>query len=264
MTGTAAEPRELSALLEFGVSLARRAGEKTLAHFGRPLDAETKADGTPVTLADRAAERFLREGIRGRFPDDAVLGEEFGEERPGAAYRWILDPIDGTRSFLRGIPLYAVLVGLEREGTAVLGVIHLPALDETVAAAAGQGCFLDGVRTRVNATADLKRAVALTTDPRESRTGPRGSGWSRLTGEVDYVRGWGDAYGHALVATGRAEIMVDPELEVWDAAPLLPILEEAGGRFTSLAGEATIRGGSGVSTNGVLHSAVLAHLRSDG
>ncbi|MFW5904712.1 MAG: histidinol-phosphatase [bacterium] len=249
--------RELSGLLEFAVELAHRAGRSTLEHFGASVQAQAKPDGTPVTAADRGAERLLRQGIVDRFSDDAVVGEEFGEERPGGRYCWILDPIDGTRSFVRGVPLYAVLVGLLDDGEAVLGVIHFPALSETVAAARGQGCFLDGVRTQVNSTATLDTAVALTSDPRDVATSVHGEGWRRLTSQVDYVRGWGDAYGHALVATGRAEVMVDPELEVWDAAPLLPVLEEAGGRFTTLSGEARIDGGSGVSTNGVLHPAVL-------
>jgi histidinol-phosphatase len=254
---TRIEPRDLSNLLGFAVDLSREAGELTLRWFGSDVRADSKGDGTPVTEADRSAERHLRAGIEARFPRDGILGEEFGDSGGDEGYRWILDPIDGTRSFVRGVPLYGVLVGLERRGEPVLGVLHFPALGETVAAASGQGCYLNGRRTGVNEVADLHRAVALTSDPRDAAEGSMGEGWRRLTREVDYVRGWGDAYGHALVATGRAEVMVDPELEVWDAAPLLPIMEEAGGRFTSLSGERTIHGRSGISTNGRLHEQVM-------
>ncbi|MEX0842766.1 MAG: inositol monophosphatase family protein, partial [Gemmatimonadota bacterium] len=246
--------------VEFASLIARRAGDATLRYFGDRVPSEAKADGTPVTLADRAAETVLRKAIGEQFPDDGILGEEFGESESRSGYRWILDPIDGTRSFMRGVPLYAVLVGLEVRGIAAVGVIHLPALDETVAAANGVGCYRDGVRSRVSDTAELGNAVGLTTDEVFTARSSVGSGWQRLAGECKYVRGWGDAYGHALVATGRADVMVDPVLETWDAAPLLPILTEAGGSFTSITGEATIHGRSGVSTNGRLHNAVMRHL----
>lgn len=249
--------RDLAALMEFAVGAAREAGQVTLAHFGTRVPSLAKSDGTPVTEADRAAEELLRRLIAGRFPRDGIVGEEFGQHRPEAPYRWILDPIDGTRSFIRGVPLYAVLIGLEFQDTALLGVIHMPALSETVVGARGQGTYLDGTRSTVSDVEALSSAVALTTDPAAVARSPVARGWNELASRAGYVRGWGDAYGHALVATGRAEIMVDPELALWDAAPLLPILEGAGGAFTSLDGNATIRGGSGVSTNGVLHREVL-------
>ncbi len=261
MESGSGQDRGLAHLLEFAVKVAQAAGTATLQHFGDRVTYQSKEDGTPVTLADAAAERVLRSRIRERFPHDGILGEEEGEEPGSSGYRWILDPIDGTRSFMRGVPLYAVLVGLERAGDPVLGVIHLPALGETVSAAAGQGCYRDGVRCRVNQVHDLQQAVALTSDPGMTLGGEVGPGWDALTGRVDYTRSWGDAYGHALVASGRAEIMLDPPgLAAWDAAPLLPILTEAGGRFTSADGRATIHGGSGLSTNGVLHDRVLALL----
>jgi histidinol-phosphatase len=248
---------ELASLLRVASDLAEEAGRATLRHFGRSVAAELKADGTPVTEADREAEELLRAGIRRDFPDDGIVGEEFGAENPDAPRRWILDPIDGTRSFTCGVPLYAVLVGLEWDGRAVLGVIHFPALGDTVAAARGRGCWLNGTRCRVSERSRLGDAVTLTTDPAEIARSRIAAGWTALTDAARYVRGWGDAYGHALVATGRADVMVDPELALWDAAPLLPILEEAGGRFTSLEGDATIHGASGVSTNGLLHDRVL-------
>lgn len=254
----------LAGLLDFAVSLAEGAGELTLPYFGGVVDAADKGDGTPVTEVDRLAEDFLRTRLRDRFPEDHILGEEGGEV-PGSLSasprRWIVDPIDGTRAFMRGVPLYAVLVALEVEGHPVLGVAHFPALGETVAAALGQGCYREGVRAAVSQERSLGRALALTSDPGFTQRSPSGPGWNRLTSEVAYTRSWGDAYGHCMVATGRAEIMLDPaELAPWDAAPLLPIVTEAGGRFTDLRGQATVHGGSGLSTNGLLHEDALGLL----
>lgn len=252
---------ELGGLLSLAIEFAREAGAVTLQHFGSVMASDTKGDGTPVTEADRAAERLLRDRIGRRFPDHGILGEEFGEMNPGARIRWILDPIDGTRSFVRGIPLYGVLIGIEIGGSPAVGVVHLPALGETVGAALGQGCFWNGRLTRVSNVRSLSEAAVLTTDPAELLEGPAAAGWERLVRECSLARSWGDCYGHILVATGRAEIMVDPVLAPWDAAPFVPILTEAGGRFTDLEGKAGLHGGSGVSTNGPLHDQVLALLR---
>jgi histidinol phosphatase-like enzyme (inositol monophosphatase family) len=248
------------------MEMAIAAGAITLRYFGTSLTVDSKSDGTPVTIADREAESFLRGEIGRRFPGHGILGEEFGEEPGTESVRWILDPIDGTKSFMRGVPLYAVLIGVEVEGEPLVGVAHFPALHETVAAARGLGCLWsrpDGttVPARVSETDEISRSVLLTTDTLRAAESPVSEGWGELTSRTAFVRSWGDAYGHALVATGRAEIMVDPLLSPWDAAPLLPILLEAGGRFTDLAGNDTIHGGSGVSTNGRLHSEVVRILR---
>ncbi len=254
---------EIRELMDRAVTLAREAGRVTLRHFGDVVESEAKGDGSPVTIADREAESLLRDRITREYPDHGVLGEEFGETEGAGRIRWILDPIDGTRSFMRGVPLYAVLIGIERDEVPVVGVAHFPALAETVWAGRGEGAFwrLAGSRidvpASVNGTRELGQAVALTSDPGMTASSRFGAGWGRLTAAVDYTRSWGDAYGHALVATGRAELMVDPELSAWDAAPLLTILEEAGGRFTDLSGAATIHGGSGLSSNGPLHSEAL-------
>lgn len=258
-------------LMETALELAREAGQATLRHFGEVVESEAKGDGSPVTAADREAESFLRAEIGKRFPDHGILGEEFGEKERTGGIRWILDPIDGTRSFMRGVPLYAVLIGIEVDGEPAVGVAHFPALRETVWAGRGQGCHWQPAGTRmavqasVSGTRSLSRAVALTTDPGMTLRSAHGRGWSALASAVDYTRTWGDAYGHMLVATGRAEFMLDPEhLSPWDAAPLLPIMEEAGGRFTDLSGARTIHGGSGFSSNGHLHEEALALLNSGG
>jgi histidinol phosphatase-like enzyme (inositol monophosphatase family) len=242
--------------LEFAVDLARRAGQVTLEHFHRGVAVEAKADGSPVTEADRAAEVLMRERIEARFPDHAILGEEFGSAREGAARRWILDPIDGTKSFARGVPLYGVLVALEERGEAVLGVLHFPALGgETVWAARGEGCWWNGRRCAVSSLADPGAALVLTTEARPFADAGRGEAWDRLRRSARLARTWGDCYGHALVATGRAEAMVDPAASPWDAAALRPCVEEAGGVFTDWSGNATHLGGAAVSTNAALAEA---------
>jgi histidinol phosphatase-like enzyme (inositol monophosphatase family) len=255
-------PAGLQDLLSLALEIAQEAGTVSLHHFGGVLESETKRDGTPVTAADKAAESLLRDRILDRFPDHGILGEEFGETNPGASIRWILDPIDGTRSFQRGVPLFGVLIGVEVEGKPLVGVAHFPALGETVGAALGHGCTWNDRPVRVSPVSHLSQAAALTTDPMELLEGPLARGWDRLAREASLVRSWGDAYGHALVATGRAEVMVDPILSPWDAAPFVPILYEAGGRFTDLGGEPRLDGGSGISTNGILHEQVLAILGS--
>ncbi|HKK93141.1 MAG TPA: histidinol-phosphatase [Longimicrobiales bacterium] len=256
-------PDARNRILEFmteAESFAREAGEVTLRWFGASVHSESKEDGTPVTIADREAEKLLRQRIEDRFPGHGILGEEFGETGEGADVRWILDPIDGTKSFIHGVPLYGVLIGIELEGEPVVGVAHFPALRETVVAGVGFGARHNGNPCAVSATPKLSDALLLTTDATAAATGRLGEGWRALGRRVGLSRTWGDAYGHMLVATGRADIMVDPELSPWDAAPLLTIVSEAGGRFTSTEGHATIHGGSGISSNGILHSEVIDRL----
>jgi histidinol-phosphatase len=252
----------LEAILADAERFARDAGALTLHHFGRRVSDEAKGDGSPVTIADREAELALRRWIEDCYPGHGILGEEFGASPGTLPVRWILDPIDGTRSFMRGVPLYGVLIGVEFGDEPMVGVAHFPALDETVSAARGLGCHWNGVRTEVNTVSTLAQSVLLTSDPRMSAESALCPGWEALVGTVDYSRSWGDAYGHALVATGRAELMVDPILSPWDAAPLSTILEEAGGRFTDLHGRPGIHGGSGISSNGLLHDKALGILRS--
>lgn len=261
--------RLIEQLLQHAEAVAREAGEVTLDHFGRRVASQAKGDGSPVTVADREAETILRELVLGRFPTHGFLGEEFGETGGSDPIRWIVDPIDGTRSFMRGVPLYAVLIGVEVEGDPLVGVAHFPALDETLSAGSGLGCrWRRGeqgiVPAEVNATDHLAEAVLLTSDPAMTAASPRCPGWASLVEATDYPRSWGDAYGHLLVATGRAEIMVDPILSPWDAAPLSVLLSEAGGRFTDLDGRPGIHGGSGISTNGRLHEEALQLLRGRG
>ncbi len=250
--------------LYFAHDAAQEAGRITLDHFSREdLAVERKEDDSPVTAADRAAENLLRERIAGHYPRDGILGEEFGEIRGRSGYRWILDPIDGTKSFIRGVPLYGTLVGLERDGDPVLGVIHLPALGETVFAARGHGAWwtrgnADPVPARVSLRRTLDEALFCATSVSAfERRGAR-EVFDRLQARSRLTRTWGDCYGYALVATGRAEVMIDPGMSVWDAAALLPVLEEAGGTFTDWKGNPTVHGGEGLATNGHVLAGVLA------
>ena len=249
---------ELRALLDFAVELAHDAGNITYRHFKGSFVAERKADNSFVTVADRETEKYLRASIEKSFPDDAILGEEEGEKPGGSNRRWILDPIDGTYSFVHGVPLYGVLIGLEVDDEPVLGVVNLPALNELVYAARGVGCFWNDAPARVSTTGALGDALLLATDFGACEQYGFGRATEILQRQVNARRTWGDAYGHVLVATGRADIMLDPMMNVWDCAALLPILEEAGGTFTDWHGQRTIRGGNAISTNGTLFGSVMA------
>jgi histidinol phosphatase-like enzyme (inositol monophosphatase family) len=260
----------LAESVDFAMQAARRAGEIILPYFQGGVAVETKGDGSPVTLADRGAEQELRRLIRERFPDDGVLGEEFGELPGTSGRRWILDPIDGTKAFVRGVPLFGVLIGMEQDGEPVLGVVYMPALDEWVYAARGQGCWwlpsgrkpgAPPRRARVSSVPALGEALLLVNSYEYFAKGNRVAAHDLLLRAARHQRGWGDCYGHILVATGRAEVCVDPIMSPWDNAPLLPILQEAGGTFTDWQGRATVHGGDGVSTNGKVYEEVMRVVR---
>lgn len=245
-----------SDLLKAVQDVARLAGDVALRHYRTVLTVETKGDGSPVTIADREAEEAARSWISARFPDDGILGEEFGEIEGTSGRRWIIDPIDATKAFVRGVPLWGTLVAVTEGEKVLAGAAFFPAVDEIVAAAPGRGCWWNGRRTRVSDTATLAGATVLITDERSFRTSALRAGWRTLIGEVDVARGWGDCFGYLLVATGRAEVMVDPIANSWDVACFVPILEEAGGVFTDLTGRRTAFGGSAIASNAALASTV--------
>ena len=249
--------RELKELLDFGVEAAREAGEVTLRYFKRKFETRLKGKDNFVTQADLEAEELLRHLIVGRYPDDAIVGEEGGESAGTSGRRWILDPIDGTYSFVHGVPFYGVLVGVEVDGEPAVGVIHLPALGETVYAAKGLGCFWNGEPARVSSIERLEDALLLATDFGSCAHHGFGAAAEELQRRAAMRRTWGDCYGYALVATGRADVMLDPILNVWDCAALLPVLEEAGGTFTDWKGLRSIHSGNGVATNGALLGEVM-------
>jgi histidinol phosphatase-like enzyme (inositol monophosphatase family) len=240
--------------------LARITGTVALRHYRTNLTVETKSDGSPVTVADRAAEAAARAWVQSRFPQDGILGEELGEERAGAARRWIIDPIDGTKAFVRGTPLWGSLVALCEGERVLAGAAYFPAVDELVAAARGAGCWCTGSRCRVSAVSALADATVLTTDERFPENPERAPGFRALARAASVSRTWGDCFGYLLVATGRAEVMSDGTMSVWDAAALQPIIEEAGGVFTDWSGVPTAFGGSAVATNRALADEVRAVL----
>ncbi|CAN5146717.1 inositol monophosphatase family protein [soil metagenome] len=256
----------LDSLISPAADLARVTGDIALGYYRSNLTVETKADGSPVTVADRAAEVAAREWVNRFFPDDGLLGEEYGEERPGALRRWIIDPIDGTKAFVHGTPLWGSLVALCEGERVLAGAAYFPAIGEMLAAAPGAGCWWNESRCAVSPVAELGAATVLTTDARFHERPAYRAGWDRISEASGVSRTWGDCFGYLLVATGRAEAMVDPVMSLWDAAALQPIIEEAGGCFTDWSGRATAFSGSVVATNAALADVVrgmLAH-PSDG
>ena len=248
--------------LDFLVETAYLAGRSTLAHFQAGVQADYKADRSPVTLADRKAEELVRGRIEKYYPGQAIVGEEFGKsENQDSRWRWIIDPIDGTKSFLRGIPLYAVLLGLEIDGKVEAGAAYFPALDEMLAGASGEGAWWNGRRAHVSDVASLDGAWITCTDPSGFYKAGKGESWDRML-KTGYVHGgWSDAYGYLLVATGRAEVMMDPVMDVWDCGPFPPIFREAGGYFGDWKGNETIYAREALATNGKLLPAVLDVLK---
>lgn len=252
----------LAPYLEFAERTAREAGALTLDYFLTDrAPAEFKGDDTPVTIADRNAETLIRERIAAEFPDHQIVGEEFGETESGSGYRWIIDPIDGTKSFVHGVPLYAVLLALEIHGTVEVGCAYFPALDEIISAATGLGVHWNGRPCRVSDEGALDRAVCAHIDTAYFAKNGKGEPWQRLQEAVYYNAGWCDAYGYLLVATGRAEIMLDPVMAVWDCGPFPPIFREAGGYFGDWKGnEGNINAGEALATNHLLKEKVVALL----
>ncbi len=248
--------------VEAAAEVARLAGNVALGRFRKRFTIEWKADGTPVTDADRGAESKAREWIESHFPGDGILGEEFGTTRPEAARRWILDPIDGTKTFVRGVPLWGTLVAVAQGEEILCGAAYFPAVGEELVAAPGRGCWWNGARSKVSQVDRLGSATLLITDERFLTHPHKLRPWRELASRAAMIRTWGDCYGYLLVATGRAEAMVDEVLSPWDAAALLPIVREAGGAFTDWAGNPTAFGGDAIATNAALASEVRRSLRT--
>jgi len=243
---------------EFALRMAAEAGKIALAHFRTEMQVETKADNSPVTIADRKSEEVLRGMMEKHTPAYGIIGEEFGTQAGRADREWVIDPIDGTKAFIHGVPLFGTLLALLEGGKPVVGVIALPALGHTVHASLGGGCKLDGVSCGVSSIGRIEDSLLLDGSICTMERLGRGKAWAALRARAKLHRGWGDCYGHFLVATGKAEAMVDPIVSVWDVAPMAVILPEAGGMFTSLSGGFSITEGSGLSSNGGVHAEILA------
>lgn len=261
------DSQALDARLTLARDAARLAGDLTLRYFrSSRLSVERKADDSPVTIADREAETLLREQIEASFPDDAIVGEEYGHREGNSGYRWILDPIDGTTSFVSGVPLFGTLIGVEHERRSIIGVIHIPALDECVFAAEGCGAWYvtgggEPQAARVSGCESLADGLFVTSQVDLYERRDAWQAFRELQRRAYITRTWGDCYGYLLVVTGRAEVMVDPVMSVWDAAALQPILEEAGGTFTDWQGNRTIYHGEGIGTNRRVLEEVLSVTR---
>ena len=260
------ESEELRQRLEFAVQATREASERILAYYQQPqLVVERKRDLTPVTGADRSAEELLRQRISNEYPDDGILGEEFSEKAGRNDCRWFLDPIDGTKAFIHGVPLFGTLVGLECGEEMVLGVCRFPALNEVVYAARGQGAWwqigdAQPSQAHVSEVSAIVDATVVYTEIEGWQETGRIRKLLSLAETAELTRGWGDCYGHMLVATGRADVMLDPILNDWDAAALVPIVEEAGGHFLDWHGHPSFRSGNGFSVNAALKTDVIALL----
>ena len=248
----------LRSYLDFAVETAYLAGRLTLGYFQTDLRPDFKTDDSPVTIADKRAEELIRARIEHQFPQHAIVGEEHGvKETEGATHRWFIDPIDGTKAFIRGVPIYAVILGLEIEGKVQVGVAFAPAMNDLVAAATGEGCWWNGRRAHVSQVATLDRAIIAHASAANFAKYHRAAEWDRLQRAAYHCAGWSDAYGHMLVATGRAELMLDPIMNAWDCGAFPPILEEAGGYFGDWQGNTTIYGNEAIATTQTLLPQVL-------
>lgn len=254
---------DISQRLELARQIGVEAGKQTLKLFqNRELQVDRKNDSSPVTEADRNAETFLRNEIEKVFPDDGIVGEEHGVKEGKNSVRWILDPIDGTKSFISGVPLYGTMVGVEIDGRPEIGVVYIPGLDEGVFASTGNGAWhFKGedppTQCAVSQTSELSEAVIVTSEI--STFGDRNAGqvYEQLVEQAYFVRTWGDCYGYVLVATGRVDLMIDPILSVWDAAAVSPIISEAGGVFVDWSGESRIDAGEAFGTSPQLADKIL-------
>jgi myo-inositol-1(or 4)-monophosphatase len=248
--------------LEFAKLLAVKSGALISEYFGsRDVETQIKADQTPVTIADREAELLIRKMINNRFPTHGIIGEEFGNEREDADYVWLVDPIDGTKSFTSAVPLFGTVVCLRHKGEAVMGMVHQPNLNQ-ILLGDGETAWLNDKVVSVRKTSRIEDAVLLTSDPINPGRYKGESKWNQLVGKVKLYRTWGDCYGYLLVASGWADIMVDPIVAPWDFQAMIPIIRGAGGCITNWEGEDPQKGNSVIASNKILHRKVIDLLNS--
>lgn len=247
--------------LQLALDTAEQAGLLSLDYFNRKtLRVFSKRDASPVTEADRRAEELIRKAIASRFPDDGLFGEEFNEKPSKNNRRWIIDPIDGTCSFIHGVPLYGVMIALEEGGSMRLGAINFPALGQLYYAESGLGAFMNGTPVTVSSITDIGDATVVYTEKEYLLDCVSDHPVDLLRFSAGLVRGWGDCYGHMLVASGRAEVAVDKIMSPWDCAAIIPIVTEAGGCCFDYNGVCGIDGSGLVSSNRSLGMALLDSL----
>ena len=247
--------------LDFATSLAYRAGKITLRHFNTGVHVNIKENNDPVTIADHEAENFIRSEIEREYPGHAIVGEEFGiSNGHDSSFRWTIDPIDGTKSFIHSVPLYGVLIGLEIDGVMRVGAAYHPPLDEMLCAADGSGCWWNGRRAHVSNVSEMSKACVVTSDF-QLLVEKDPTVVERLAKTKALLRTWGDSYGFMLVATGRAEVCIDPFLAIWDYGPFPVIMREAGGYFGTWAGEDGHTQGDALACNAALKPEIVKLLR---
>ena len=261
-------------LLKVALKAAELAQENILKYFQSGVGVEWKADKTPVTVADKSTEEIVRKFWAKETPGFGVIGEEFGIENPDAEYQWIVDPIDGTKAFIHGVPLFGTLIALYRKNVPLCSVIRIPVLNTAVWAVNGGGAFLDGKPVRCSSVQALSEALVLSGTVNTMETTGYGEGFAKLRRSAKLYRGWGDCYGYYLVASGRAEVMTDPVVSLWDIAPYPLLLKEAGGTFSTVDGKTDLfdkdgkptapiyEGYSAFATNGLLHEEALRLMNS--
>ena len=253
-------PRAMHETVAAMIAAAQAAGEVAMKYYRGGFDVTIKADHTPVTQADREAEQAIKGVLARAFPAYGFLGEELGEEGP-KDHRFIIDPIDGTKNFIRRIPIWATLIGLEESGEVTAGVVFNPVSSEMFWARAGDGAWVDGERLKVSDVATLAEAMVLHADLHLLRNAGYWQSFVRIVDGCGRTRGFGDYYGYGLVAAGKSDMYLETDLKPWDAAPMKILVEEAGGRLTDFAGRPTIYAGSVLATNGRLHDEALTLLR---
>lgn len=240
----------------------QEAGQLVLDYYRLEIGHETKDDNTPVTRADREAEELLRDRLAAAFPSHTIIGEEFGDRAGDAENRWLLDPIDGTRSFVHGVPLFGVLAGLERAGRPHLGVAAFPALGEVFWAEKGGGSYLNGEPIAISAEQNLGRCLLVTGSLHSFAETGRLDGLLKLALETCATRTWGDAFGHCMVARGKADIMLDPRVKLWDMCAVAPIVTEAGGEFIGFDGGEAYPGDAAISCTPAIAGRVVEAFKS--
>lgn len=248
----------LAPILEQAVEIAESASRLALSHFRQAILIEMKENGTPVTIADKKTEEKIRAELEAVFPKHSILGEELGEVGADPDFVWTIDPIDGTRSFIRGIPLWGTLLGLLVKGEPAVGVVVLPAIGETYFAAKGQGAFCNGTQIHVSAARVLESAIVGCGDLSCFESAGKSEYHQALTKNAELVRGYTDCFGHAMVARGALDAMVDPLVSIWDVAPIACLVKEAGGEYYAFNGESTVREKSFLSSTPGLKKPLLA------
>ena len=248
---------------ELAVEAARKAGDLARGFYETTFDVEKKADNSPVTIADKQAEQLIRQMVTQHFPDDGFLGEEFGDQPGGSGFRWVIDPIDGTRSFVRHIPIWATLIGLEYRGEQIGGIAYVPVFDQMYRALRGDGAYVNDRRIQVSTEDQLSESLMCYSSIRWFQSAGREKTFLELVSKTQRQRGFGDFYGFVLVAEGAADLMLEHGVHEWDVSALKAIVEEAGGTFTDWKGTPTTATPDVLATNGKLHAATLAILNRE-